>query len=118
MHQGKNIYHGVLMTEDWVGMPDLLEARPGKSHLGDFEYVAYDVQRSLELRDEQKFPLVFYSLILEKIQGTRPREAFIIDPQGGERSFLVDDFVDQFHATREEINKILIGEKPAPFLKS
>src|SRR5260221_262698 len=22
MHQGKNIYHGVLMTQDWVGMPD------------------------------------------------------------------------------------------------
>lgn len=118
MRQGKNIYHGVLMTEDWVGMPDLLEARPGKSSLGDFQYVVYDVQRSLELRDEQKFPLVFYSLILEKIQGVRPTEAYIIDPQGAERSFLVGDFVDQFHMTRKEIERILSGEKPAPFLKS
>jgi uncharacterized protein len=118
MRQGKNIYHGVLMTEEWVGMPDLLEARPGKSDLGDFQYVAYDVQRSLDLRDEQKFPLVFYSLILEKIQGVRPREAFIIDPQGNERAFLVDDFVKQFHTTREDIERILGGEKPAPFLKS
>jgi predicted RecB family nuclease len=118
MREGKNIYHGVLMTEDWVGMPDLLEARPGKSKLGDHHYVAYDVQRSLELKDEQKFPLVFYSLILETIQGVRPREAYIMDPQGSERSFLVDDFVDQFHATREEIERILDGNKPAPFLKS
>ncbi|MCC6934655.1 MAG: TM0106 family RecB-like putative nuclease [Candidatus Yanofskybacteria bacterium] len=118
MRQGKNIYHGVLMTEDWVGMPDLLEARPGKSSLGNFHYVVYDVQRTLELRDEQKFPLVFYSLILEKIQGVRPKEAYIIDPNGNERSFLVDDFVDQFHMTRADIERILAGEKPAPFLKS
>ncbi len=118
MKQGKNIYHGVLMTEDWVGMPDLLEARPGHSSLGDFQYVAYDVQRNLELKDEHKFPLVFYSLILEKIQGVRPTEAFVIDPQGHERSFLVGDFVSQFHTTRADIERILAGDKPAPFLKS
>jgi predicted RecB family nuclease len=118
MKQGKNIYHGVLMTEDWVGMPDLLEARPGKSDLGDFQYVAYDVQRNLDLRDEQKFPLVFYSLILGKIQGVLPAEAFVIDPEGHERGFVVNDFVEQFHTTRQEIERILAGEKPAPFLKS
>ncbi len=118
MKEGKNIYHGVLMTQEWVGMPDLLEARPGKSKLGKFSYVAYDVQRTLDLRDEQKFPLVFYSLILEDIQGVRPREAYVIDPQGAERSFLVDDFVDQFHATRADIERILAGDRPAPFLKS
>src|SRR5438445_366821 len=59
MKQGKNIYHGVLMNEDWVGIPDLLEARPGKSDLGDWHYVVYDVQASLDLRDEYKFQLIF-----------------------------------------------------------
>lgn len=118
MKQGKNIYHGVLMTEEWVGMPDLLEARPGHSSLGEFQYVAYDVQRNLELKDEHKFPLVFYSLILEKIQGVRPSEGYVIDPQGQERSFLVEDFISQFHTTRAEIERILAGDKPAPFLKS
>lgn len=118
MKQGKNIYHGVLMNGDWVGMPDLLEAKPGKSELGDWEYVVYDVQSSLDLRDEHKFPLVFYSLILERLQGVRPREAYVIDPQGNEQAFLVDEYVDRFHFTRAEIEKILEGEKPAPFLKS
>ncbi len=118
MKQGKNVYHGVLMDKDWVGIPDLLEVRPGKSALGDWYYVAYDVQRSIDLRDEFKFPLVFYSLILERLQGIRPKEAYVIDPQGNERSFLVNDFVDQFHTTREQIQKILAGERPAPFLKS
>src|SRR3989338_8722361 len=118
MKQGKNIYHGVLMSENWVGMPDLLEARPGKSEFGEWEYVVYDAQSSLELRDENKFQLIFYSLILERLQGVRPKEAYAIDPQGNERSFLVEDFVEQFHLTRLQIEKILNGEKPAPFLKS
>ncbi len=118
MKQGKNVYHGALMHENWAGIPDLLEARPGKSDLGDWHYVVYDVQASLDLRDEYKFQLIFYSLILERLQGVRPKEAFVIDAQGNERSFLIDDFVDQFHLTREQIEKILEGEKPAPFLKS
>ncbi len=118
MKQGKNIYHGVLMSEDWVGMPDLLEARPGKSNLGDFYYVVYDCQNSLDMRDEYKFQLIFYSLILERIQGVRPAEAYIIDAQGNERSFYVSEFIDQFHLTRWQIEKILNGEKPAPFLKA
>ncbi len=122
MKQGKNIYHGVLMTEDWVGMPDLLEARPmpagTKSWLGDHYYVVYDCQSSLDLRDEYKFQLIFYSLILERIQGIRPEMAYVIDPQGNERSFIVNEFLDQFHLTRLQIEKILNGEKPAPFLKA
>ena len=118
MKQGKNIYHGVLMHENWAGMPDLLEAQAGKSNLGDWHYVVYDVQSSLDIGDQYKFQLVFYSLILERLQGVRPKEAFVIDPDGNTRSFLVDDFVSQFHVTREQIEKILEGEKPAPFLKS
>ncbi|OGN09775.1 MAG: hypothetical protein A3C61_01830 [Candidatus Yanofskybacteria bacterium RIFCSPHIGHO2_02_FULL_39_10] len=118
MKQGKNIYHGVLMHEDWAGIPDLLEARPGKSDFGDWHYVVYDVQSSLDLRDEYKFQLIFYSLILERLQGVRPKEAYVIDPQGNERSFLIADFIDYFHLTLGQIEKILDGEKPAPFLKS
>ncbi len=118
MKQGKNIYHGVLMSEDWAGIPDLLEARPGKSNLGDWHYVVYDVQSTLDLRDEYKFQLIFYSLMLERLQGVRPKEAYVMDAQGNERSFKVDDFIDQFHLTRLQIEKILDGEKPAPFIKS
>jgi predicted RecB family nuclease len=118
LRQGKNIYHGVLMDGDWVGIPDLLEARPGKSEFGPWQYVVYDVQRSLELKDEFKFPLVFYSLILERLQKTKPKEAYVIDAQGNERSFRVGEYLEQFHLTRQEIEKILNGEKPAPFLKS
>jgi len=126
MKKGENIYHGVLMYKNWVGMPDLLEARPlrqaqgkpKKSTFGDWYYVVYDAQSSLDLGDPYKFQLIFYSLILERLQGVRPEKAYVIDPGGNERSFLVDEFIDKFDLTREQIEKILEGEKPAPFLKS
>lgn len=126
MKKGKNIYHGVLMDEHWVGIPDLLEARPmgelgmsgARSKFGDYYYVVYDVKSGQEWRDEYKFQLVFYSLILERIQGVRSKEAFMVNGDGEERSFLIDDFLKYFHLTRETIEKILDGEKPPPFLKS
>ncbi|MBI2062901.1 MAG: TM0106 family RecB-like putative nuclease [Candidatus Yanofskybacteria bacterium] len=122
MKQGKNIYHGVLMDQNWVGIPDLLEARPVekgmKSNFGDHYYVVYDVKTGKEMRDEYKFQLVFYSLILERLQGVLPRDAFIVNSDGEERSFMVDDFLDYFHLTRERIERVLAGEKPPPFLKS
>ena len=122
MKQGKNIYHGVLMDEHWVGIPDLLEARPVekgmKSAFGDHYYVVYDVKSGQEMRDEYKFQLVFYSLILERLQGVLPHDAYIINADGEERAFMVDDFLDYFHFTRERIEQILDGQRPPPFLKS
>ena len=122
MKQGKNIYHGVLMSEHWVGIPDLLEARPVekgmKSAFSGHYYVVYDIKSGMEIKDEYKFQLVFYSLILERIQGILPREAYIINAAGEEQSFVVDDFLDYFHLTRERIERVLEGEKPPPFLKS
>ena len=122
MKQGKNIYHGVLMDEHWVGMPDLLEARPleagMKSSFGDHYYAVYDIKSGYDIKEEYKFQIVFYSLILERIQGVLPREGFIINGLGEEKSFIVDEFLDLFHLTRERIERILDGEKPPPFLKS
>lgn len=118
MKQGKNIYHGVLMDGSWVGIPDLLEARPGKSNFGDHYYVVYDIKNSRDIKDEYKFQIVFYSLILERLQGVLPQDGFIINSEGEERSFLIDDFLDYFHLTKDRIEAILGGEKPPPFLKS
>jgi uncharacterized protein len=89
-----------------------------KSNFGDHYYVVYDIKSSREIRDEYKFQLVFYSLILERLQGVLPREAYIINADGEERSFVIDDFLDYFNLTREVIERILDGEKPPPFLKS
>lgn len=128
MKQGKNIYKPVLMDGHWVGEPDFIERRPiaelksvdssAKSIFGDWYYIAYDIRNDPELKDEYKFPLVFASLILEKIQGARPQEAYIINADREARSFLVDPFLDKFQLTLKEIEKILDGEKPPPFIKT
>lgn len=127
MKQGKNIYKPVLMDGHWVGEPDFIERRPiselraldssVKSIFGDWYYVAYDIRNDPELKDEYKFPLVFASLILEKIQGCRPQDAYIINADGEAKSFLIEPFLDKFQLTVKEIEKLLEGEKPAPFLK-
>jgi len=127
MEQGKNIYKPVLMDGHWVGEPDFIERRPmaelkaadssAKSNFGDWYYVAYDIRNDPELKDEYKFPLVFSSLILEKIQGARPQDAYLINADGEAKSFLIDPFLDKFELTLKEIEKVLEGEKPPPFIK-
>ncbi len=122
MKQGKNIYHGVLMHEHWVGIPDLLEARTTPkgvtSIFGDHYYIVYDIKSGNELKDQYKFQLTFYSLILQRLQGVMPEHAYIINAKGDELGFDIDEFMDYFHFTRENIERILEGEKPPPFLKS
>ncbi len=128
MKQGKNIYKPVLMDGHWVGEPDFIERRPiaelkavdrsAKSNFGDWYYVAYDIRNDPELRDEYKFPLVFASLILEKIQGARPQDAYLINADSEAKSFLIDPFLDKFQFTLKEIEKVLEGEKPPPFIKA
>lgn len=127
MKQGKNIYKPVLMDGHWVGEPDFIERRPiaelkaidssAKSIFGDWYYVVYDIRNDPELKEEYKFPLVFASLILEKIQGARPQDAYLINADGEAKSFLIDPFLDKFHLTLKEIEKVLEGEKPPPFIK-
>ncbi|MBI4117448.1 MAG: TM0106 family RecB-like putative nuclease [Parcubacteria group bacterium] len=127
MKQGKNVYKPVLMDGHWVGEPDFIERRPiaelkaidssAKSNFGDWYYVAYDIRNDPELKDEYKFPLVFASLILEKIQGAKPQDAYIINADGEARSFLIEPFLDKFQLTLKEIEKVLEGEKPPPFIK-
>lgn len=124
MKQGKNIYRGVLLYEDWVGEPDFLEARPiselgvSKSNFGDFYYVVYDIRNDPELKNEFKFPLIFSSLILERIQGVMAHDAYFVNPHGETTSFLIEPFLQEFQLNLNSIKKILEGEKPPPFLKS
>jgi len=125
MRQGKNIYRGVLLHENWAGTPDLLEARSVaelgtgvRSRFGDYYYVAYDISNNPFISYGQKFQLVFYSVILNEIQGIQPRQAFTINVDGETQSFFVDDYVDQLHIAKDDIVDILEGKKLAPFLKS
>jgi len=84
MRQGAElIYQGLIEVEVdgvvWRGRPDLLERRKGKSRLGGHFYVPVDIKSSHSIHKEQQLQLTFYALILEQIQGVRPKEAAIIN---------------------------------------
>jgi uncharacterized protein len=123
----KIIYHGRLIDGAWVGVPDLLfkTSLPlgRRSKLGDYIYEPYDIKSSYierpeDVKDEYRFQLAFYALILEKIQGVRPEYGHLIDAEMRTVDVRINEVLDDFHLTLREIEKIIAGEKPAPFLAS
>lgn len=116
MRAGKNIYQGTLIDGRWVGRPDFLLRCEGKSKFGNYLYVPYDIKSSREIKTVQKFQLTFYALLLEKIQGVRSQKGHIINIEKKVIEFDIDDFLEEFHLTLANIEKILAGEKPPPFL--
>ncbi|MEK7516653.1 MAG: TM0106 family RecB-like putative nuclease [Patescibacteria group bacterium] len=119
MRKGKNVYQGVLIDGTWVGKPDYLERREGKeSVFGDYYYVAMDIKSGRELRDEHKMQIIFYNLLLEKIQGVRSETGVMINGDGDFMEFSIDEELEKFHLTLASIEKILGGEKPPHFFSS
>ncbi|RMD51014.1 TM0106 family RecB-like putative nuclease, partial [Candidatus Parcubacteria bacterium] len=119
MRQGAStIYKGVLAYENWVGHPDLLERVEGKSEFGNWYYVACDIKRSQHLKMEYRYQGAFYAMILEKIQGVRPVQGYIMRSDGKVESFLLSEVLPDFHLALDEIEDILAGHNPEHFLTS
>lgn len=116
MKRGKNIYHGVLQDGDWVGIPDFLEAVKGESDLGDYYYVPYEIKSSKKLEDAHKLQLTFYAMLLERIQGVRPEQGHIINADKEVISFEIEEFVEKFELALADVENIINGVKPPPFL--
>jgi len=121
------IYHGRLIDGAWVGVPDLLFRTTlplgRRSIFGDYIYEPYDIksshlERTEDVKDEYRFQLAFYALILEKLQGVRPEYGHLIDAELRTVDVRINEVLDDMHLTLREIEKIIAGEKPAPFLAS
>ncbi|MFH1611346.1 MAG: TM0106 family RecB-like putative nuclease, partial [Patescibacteria group bacterium] len=119
MRQGvQTIYKGVLIYRDWVGRPDVLERVEGKSNFGNYYYVACDIKRSSHLKDEYRFQGAFYAEILERIQGVRPVQGYVLHTNGEIEGYIIDEMLAEFHLTLDSIERILEGEEPPIFLTS
>lgn len=110
------IYHGALVSNRWRGRPDLLERVRGSSTIGAYQYRPIDIKSSHEIHVAQLMQLVLYALLLEDAQGVRPSEAGIINVD--HETVLVDiaDGLPRFKKTLVEIQKLLDGRKPDPYL--
>lgn len=111
------IYQGVIEMGDWLGKPDILERRPGKSRLGDWYYVPVDVKSAHELKKEHKAQLTFYSVILESIQGILPPDPAVINADGDRIPFRTSSFLSEFNELAEQLERIRDREMPDPVFR-
>jgi predicted RecB family nuclease len=114
----ETIYKGVLIKGHWVGRPDILEKVEGDSGLGDYYYIACDIKRSRHLKDEYKFQGSFYADILEKVQGMKPVQGYVLHANGRVSSYLLEAFETEYSLTLDGIEDILDGKKKPHFLTS
>ena len=63
----QTIYHGGLVVIHWVGHPDVLEKVEGRSHLGNYYYVAADIKLTRGVRDDHKLQGCSYAELLLRI---------------------------------------------------
>ncbi len=119
MREGRTtIYRGALVDKHWVGMPDILEKVEGRSLLGDYYYVAADIKRDRSARDEHKFQGCFYAELLEKVQGVKPLQGYVITPDNQVLDYLIEEFEAEYELTLTEIEKIIAGKRPSHFVTS
>ncbi|MBT5808410.1 TM0106 family RecB-like putative nuclease [Candidatus Uhrbacteria bacterium] len=119
MREGRqSIYRGTLIDKHWVGNPDLLERVEGRSGLGDYYYVAADIKHTRQVRDDHMFQGCFYAELLERVQGTKPVQGYVITPDNVVHDYLIEDFEAQYSLNLGEIEKIVAGKRPAHFVTS
>lgn len=111
------IYQGWLSEGDWAGRPDILERQPGKSRFGDYYYVPVDIKNAERLKKHHKAQLVFYCLLLEKIQGHFPGYPAVINADGERLSFSAEEFMPDFQSILGKIEEEANGICPDPVFR-
>ncbi len=111
------IYQGTLMSDDWIGRPDILERQDGESKFGSWHYVPIDVKSSHSLEKYQIMQLVFYSTLLEKLQGRFPARPAILNKDAKRLEFSAADHIKEFEYLVAEISEIRAGVCPDPVLR-
>lgn len=112
------IYQGMLLDGEWAGRPDLLVRIPGSSKFGDWMYEAVDIKSARLLGDVHKLQLVFYALLLKKLQGVKPEEGRIINVDDEWLSFPIEEAESDFFEALDQVLAIRAGEKPQALFTS
>lgn len=125
MREGANlIYQGAISYKSgnvkFKGRPDLLEKCDGSSKFGNYFYTPIEIKNSGKCeKPEYKMQLMFYGMILEKIQGYCPQEARFIN-RGKEqvKCPLTIELLEKTKAVIDNILNIFNGEEPSLYITS
>ncbi|MFZ6014750.1 MAG: TM0106 family RecB-like putative nuclease [Patescibacteria group bacterium] len=111
------IYQAALIDDDWAGRPDILKKVEGESELGNWYYVPVDIKSAHNVQKYHRLQLMFYAVLLEKIQGRFPSFGYIINKDGDEHEVELGELVEEFEGVTEELEKIRAREKPECVLR-
>ncbi len=124
------IYQGCLISECFVGRPDLLVKRDdGRSTFGDYLYEPIDIKagkgweesegRKPRFKEHYAFQMLFYRILLERIQGVVPVTARIINVQKEMEEFDPAVFQARFQEALDLAQGLISGEQQSePILGS
>ncbi len=111
------IYQGCLQDEDLVGRPDLLVKRDGASRFGPYLYEPIDIKagKGWEERDGKRtrfkvhyaFQVLFYRLLLERVQGALPPTAHIVNVDLALEEFNPAEFESEFALALAEARRLI-----------
>ncbi len=115
------IYQGSLIDGPFVGRPDLLLKRTDQtSNLGPYLYEAIDIKagKGWEERDGKKvrfkrhyaFQVLFYAMLLQRIQGVVPPVGRIINVDKELEEFDPAHFEEAFTAALDEVQRLIAGK--------
>lgn len=113
------IYQGVLVSDDKIGRPDLLEKISGSSKLGSYHYMPCDIKSGRafaekggeDIKSHYADQVVFYGELLSQIQDKGPDQGKIIDVEGTETSFVLSDYKDNYEANKADIHSIVYDKR-------
>lgn len=103
-----NIYQGVLMDKNYMGIPDLLIKQEGKSKFGNYVYVAADIKSSLRSKESQIMQIMFYDMLLSEVQGKSTGKGIVYLKEGTEEVDLTK-IKDKFEQALVKIDLIEEG---------
>lgn len=124
------IYQGCLIDGPYVGRPDLLLKRTdGSSRFGDFLYEPIDIKagkgweerngKRTRFKEHYAYQILFYRLLLERIQGAVPQIARIINVDHQLEEFDPASFQADFTDALAEAQRLVRGtETSEPVLGS
>ncbi len=106
------IYQGVLKTERFVGVPDLLVKRDGKSSLGGWFYEPSEIKTSKSVKPFHMLQVCFYAMLLERAHGRRPETATFVLADSTEETIDLDEVWPEFE--RQLARAIAVVDRGMP----
>ncbi|MCY3553923.1 MAG: TM0106 family RecB-like putative nuclease [Gemmatimonadetes bacterium] len=113
MSRGEDvIFQAVLHREPWRGDADFLIRCPRPSALGDYSYEVLDTKLAKKAAPRHLIQLCVYTDLLESLQERRPEYMYLLQGDGTEACFKVDDFFYYYALARQRF-EAWVAEPPA-----